>query len=103
MAREFARRFYKSKAWNKCREAVMQRDHRLCVECGAPGEEVHHIEHLTPNNINDPNVTLNMDNLKTLCRDCHHKIHKRNQYTQHSSLREGVAFDSNGNLINSPH
>lgn len=99
MAREFAKKFYKSKEWLKCREAVVKRDFRLCVECGAPGEEVHHIEHITPDNINDPNITLNMDNLKTLCKDCHHKAHKRNQFTDHNEVEEGLKFDENGYLV----
>lgn len=99
MAREFAKKFYRSKAWIRCREAVMNRDHMLCVMCGGAGQEVHHKKHITPNNINDPDVTLNMDNLITLCRDCHHKVHERNQYSKHGSVKEGLAFDENGNLV----
>ena len=99
MAREFAKKFYKSKAWLKCREAVMQRDHYLCVKCGAAGQEVHHKEWLKPENINDPNITLNMDNLITLCKDCHHREHERNQFTNHDELNDGLMFDNEGNLI----
>lgn len=41
-----------------------------------PGDTVHHKIHLTPDNINDPEITLNYDNLMLLCRDCHAAIHK---------------------------
>lgn len=99
MAREFAKKFYKSKAWLKVREVVMQRDHYLCTKCGAAGQEVHHKEWLKPTNINDPNVTLNSDNLITLCRDCHHREHERNQFANHDELNEGLMFDDDGNLI----
>lgn len=40
-----------------------------------PGVEVHHIEELTPWNIHRPEVTLNMDNLVLLCRECHKARH----------------------------
>jgi len=40
-----------------------------------PGVEVHHIEELTPLNIHRPEVTLNMDNLVLLCRECHKARH----------------------------
>ena len=41
------------------------------------GDTVHHKIHLTPKNINDPNITLNWDNLMLLCRDCHAEVHSR--------------------------
>lgn len=99
MAREFAKKFYNSKAWQKCRDLVFERDFGLCVKCGAPGEEVHHITWLRPENINDPNITLNASNLITLCKDCHKKEHSRNQYLQKKSIREGLMFDENGNIL----
>ena len=82
--KDYAKSFYKSKAWQHVREAVMQRDARLCVDCMKegiykPAEEVHHIEELTPENINDPAVSLNMDNLVSLCRECHQRRHGAKQ------------------------
>lgn len=44
-----------------------------------PGEIVHHKTELNANNINDPDVTLNWDNLMLLCRDCHAEVHKKNK------------------------
>ena len=40
-----------------------------------PAVEVHHITELTPDNINDPSVSLNLDNLVSLCRECHRARH----------------------------
>lgn len=76
----WAESFYKSKAWQACRAYIMSRDAGLCVDCRKAGritaaEEVHHIKELTPDNINDPEVTLNPSNLVSLCRECHKARH----------------------------
>ena len=78
--RKFARAFYKSQAWKHTREMIMQRDHRLCVDCMlhgyiTPAEEVHHIIELTPENISDMSIALGEENLVSLCRECHKKRH----------------------------
>ena len=39
--------------------------------------EVHHKIPLTPENINNPDITLNWDNLELLCKDCHETERKR--------------------------
>jgi 5-methylcytosine-specific restriction endonuclease McrA len=44
-----------------------------------PAVEVHHITELTPDNINDPSVSLNLDNLVSLCKDCHADRHRARQ------------------------
>lgn len=95
MAREFAKAFYKSKAWRTCREGYIKSVYGLCERCGQPGDEVHHKIRLTPSNINDPNVALNWDNLELLCMSCHSKEHMGND----SATKEGLAFDKDGNLI----
>lgn len=76
----WAEHFYKSKAWQRCRENIMKRDAYLCVDCMkknklTAAEEVHHIVELTPDNINDPSVSLNPSNLVCLCRECHKARH----------------------------
>jgi len=75
MAQEFALRFYKSTAWLKVRDYVLRRDNYLCTRCGAAGKIVHHKIYLTPDNIGDPFISLNPDNLETLCEDCHNAEH----------------------------
>lgn len=76
----WAAAFYNSKAWRNMREVIMGRDARLCQDClqkgiYTPAEEVHHITPLTPENIGDPAVSLNADNLISLCKECHKARH----------------------------
>ena len=78
MAKEFAKKFYNSKEWIKCRESYIKKVHGLCEHClkknkYTPGYIVDHIEELTPNNINNPEITLNHDNLQYLCLECHNR------------------------------
>lgn len=78
--KEFASSFYKSKAWQHCRSAYAKSVGGLCEQClkqglVKTGDIVHHKVKLTPDNINDPAVTLAWDNLELLCRDCHAKAH----------------------------
>lgn len=79
MARDFSKQFYKSKEWKQVRNFCLLRDNFLCVRCGQPAEEVHHIIHLTPINIHDITITLNPANLICLCRDCHFAEHKQDR------------------------
>lgn len=79
---DFAKAFYSSTAWKLTREAYRKSVGGLCESCLSKGqykagEIVHHKVHLTPNNINDPSVSLNWDNLELLCRDCHGKEHDK--------------------------
>ena len=81
MSRQFARQFYKSKAWERARAAALIRDKGMCQTpgCYNPAEEVHHIVHLTPENITDGAITLDLDNLVSLCRDCHLRQHDKDR------------------------
>lgn len=100
MARDFAKSFYNSKEWQKVREAVLMRDKYLCQHCGRPAEEVHHIKHLSPENIGDPSVTLDMNNLVSLCKDCHFEEH-RGEHGKGRQSNEGYqyTFDEHGQLV----
>ena len=76
MAKDFSLRIYHTAAWQRARADAWARDHGLCQEClkrgrVTPAEIVHHIIELTPENINDPSITLNPDNLRAVCRECH--------------------------------
>ena len=105
MAREFSKSFYNSKEWRKCRDYILKRDNYLCTKCGNPAEEVHHKERLSPNNIMDPNITLNENNLISLCKDCHFAEHKEEKVqaikrnSNSTSCLEEYEFDSNGYLV----
>jgi 5-methylcytosine-specific restriction enzyme A len=91
----FAEKFYASTAWKKCRESYIPTVHGLCEHCNDPGYILDHIEEITPDNINDPFITLNHENLQYLCLVCHN----RKTFTKYDPLREDVMFDDNGDLI----
>ena len=60
--------FYKTTTWQRCRAYIMSRDQGLCQDCLKSGritaaEEVHHIIELTPENVTDPDIATNPDNL----------------------------------------
>ena len=74
--RDFAKKFYKGKAWQSTRKAYFKKCGGLCEKClkrgeVVPGEIVHHKIHLDARTINDPRISLNFDNLELLCRKCH--------------------------------
>ena len=99
MAREFSKNFYNSKEWKNTRDYILRRDNYLC-RCGNPATEVHHIIHLSPKNINDPNITMNPSNLMSVCRDCHFAEHRG----EHGNGRKNdesypYCFDENGMLV----
>lgn len=76
MAKEFAKPFYNSATWKSVRKAyIAQRiavDGGLCETCHKRvGVIVHHVEHLTEENVNDRSVTASMENLRLDCKFCH--------------------------------
>ena len=94
--KKFAEHFYKSKQWQKTRDAYFKSQQGLCEICReqgriTPGEIVHHTIHLTEETINDPNISLSWSNLQVVCREHHamlHKINKKRYY-----------FDEMGHVI----
>lgn len=79
---QFAQAFYNSTAWKHARALKKKQAGGLCERCLArglivPGVHVHHKIRLTPENLNDPSVTLNLDNLELLCEPCHQQEHQR--------------------------
>lgn len=79
-APEQQRAFYHSKAWKRCRSEYISKVGGICERCYAkgivrPGYIVHHKEYVSLNNICDPNILLNHDNLEYLCFDCHQHEH----------------------------
>lgn len=94
MAHDYAKSFYTSSKWIACRTGFMQSKHYICERCGGMATICHHKEYITPGNIHNPNITLNWDNLESLCQTCHNLEHHKGNIT-----RNGLAFDANGNLI----
>ena len=102
MAKEWAKSFYSSKEWKECRVAYIDMVDGMCERCLEkekvnPGYIVHHKNHLTPDNINDPEVTLNFDELEYLCLDCHNEEHGVGSSKE--VTREGLIFNKHGELV----
>lgn len=98
MAKEFAKKFYRSKEWVKCRQAYIAAVYGLCEQCNKPGYILHHKIHLTTYNINNPDIALNPDNLEYLCLECHNKHHQFNREKK-ATTRKGFKFNDKGELV----
>ncbi|MDN8590941.1 HNH endonuclease [Paenibacillus sp. 11B] len=89
---EQKRKFYDSGEWKRLRAEVKQRDNHECQPCKRNGLVsidtneysesarrkkiqlvVHHIKELEDH----PDLALDIDNLETVCVDCHNKEHDR--------------------------
>lgn len=90
---EQKRKFYDGGDWKHIRAEVKKRDNNECQECKRNGLVridnanelnkdgtrkkiqlvVHHIKELEDH----PDLALDIDNLETLCVDCHNRIHGR--------------------------
>lgn len=76
----YAKQFYTSKTWKRCRKEYLQSVSFLCERCYAkgiltPAKIVHHKTWITPDNIGDPRITISHDNLEALCWKCHDEEH----------------------------
>ena len=94
--KDFAKRFYKSIRWQNTRDAYMKSVGGLCERCSkagliVPGEIVHHKTPLTPENIDDPDISLSWDNLELLCRQCH--------YVMHNASKRRFVVDDAGHIL----
>ena len=92
MAKEYAKQFYNSSAWIKTSKAYAASKFFLCEKCGKPYKIVHHVQHITPENIGDAEITLSWKNLCCMCQDCHAAAHASNN-------NRTMRWDSDGNLI----
>lgn len=88
--KDYAQTFYKGKAWQQVSKLYMSSKNYICERCGGVGVICHHKKYITPQNIGDINITLNMDNLECLCQDCHNK--------EHSLKNSLTVFDEVGNI-----
>ena len=106
--KDFAKRLYKSKQWQACRAAYAASRGHLCEECMAKGiyktgDIVHHKIPITANNIDDPTITLNWDNLELVCRDCHAREHSDiyagRDFYHAKRIKKRYRFGENGEVI----
>jgi 5-methylcytosine-specific restriction endonuclease McrA len=97
--KEYAKHFYKSKAWQRTRYAYIISKQGQCERCGQGGKIVHHKIYIDPTNIYNEAITLDHNNLELLCQTCHNQEHTGTQTTA-----TGTRFDEHGQLIlNPPH
>lgn len=91
--------FYKSQAWRRARAAYVAYrkalDGGICEKCGQElGKIVHHKIWLDDDNCNDPDISLNPDNFRYECQDCHNKERDPRIITPGRCL-----FDENGEIV----
>ena len=92
MAKEYAKEFYLSKAWRHTRAAFISYCGGMCERCMKeykagrrsltdvnPITIVHHRTYITPDNINDPKITLSFSNLEGICDEHHNREHKEKE------------------------
>lgn len=72
-------RFYKSSLWKKTRAQVLARDFALCQRCGM---EAKLVDHIIPSE-DDWKDRTNLDNLESLCTNCHKLKTKREWIKKH--------------------
>ncbi|MHC5250431.1 HNH endonuclease [Enterococcus sp. LJL90] len=86
-------KFYSSSKWKHLRKKRLELDHFECQWCKAEGKlttqydsvlEVDHIKELE----DYPELALDIDNLRTLCKDCHNKRHDRMNYRGQQKKRK---------------
>lgn len=73
---EARRRFYKSKLWERCRIAYLKKRKYICERCGETARIVHHKKYITDENLYDPTISLDENNLECLCYKCHNEEHQ---------------------------
>lgn len=100
MAKPWAEKFYNSARWQHCRAAFIdsriREDGGMCQRCHEQlGYIVHHKIYLTPLNIDDPEVSLNFDNLEYVCKDCHDAEH----LPGHGAKATFCGFDEEGRPV----
>ena len=77
--------FYRSWTWRRCKDSYLTSQNRLCELCRQKGKvqpatQVHHKIHLTPENVHNPQISLNHDNLMALCDKCHLEQHRKKRW-----------------------
>lgn len=91
------KQLYNSKVWKDTRQQVLRRDLFTCRDCHSRASEVHHIKPLTPENIDNWDISLNPNNLISLCKKCHSKI--TDGYT--GDIQGDYIFNENGEVVKS--
>ena len=72
--------FYNSKNWYKARAMVLYRDNYRCCFCGCnvKGKGLSRVDHIK-RRVDFPELSLDLDNLQTLCTRCHESVKTRDE------------------------
>lgn len=90
---DIIKKFYQSKRWKDCRKVVIHKARGMCNDCGKAGWQVHHKIPLTENNLNDPDISINLKNLELLCDSCH------NAKRSNGYIRNDLIFTDDGDVV----
>lgn len=96
--------FYSTDEWKDFRKNIITERGNKCTECGKDilidkQLHVHHIKELTQENVNDYMISMNPDNVRIVCHECHNKIHERFGYGYGNRKRK---FDRDVYIIYGP-
>ena len=102
--------FYRSKAWEDFRKVIIAERTQMdgfvyCEHCGKPIVKaydviLHHMEHLTLDNVNDANIAFNPDNIQIVHFRCHNEIHNRfGKWTRHIYLVYGSPLSGKSTYV----
>ena len=103
MSKDWYKSFLNSKRWKRCRESYIKKrimiDGGMCEECGKEaGYIVHHKRLITPENITNPDISLNHENLEYVCKKCHDMFDGHGA-GGHGKIKPTCIFDENGQPI----
>lgn len=76
-------KFYHSKLWRETRQQVLNRDYSTCVRCGQPA---YMVDHIVPSKLAWQD-RLNVDNLQSLCKECHKQKTRREWNKEHKGTK----------------
>jgi hypothetical protein len=75
-------KFYCTQAWQDLSYNSKIAAGGKCSRCGYIADKMseligHHKIELTEDNVDDPNISLNRENIEVICQQCHNKQHRR--------------------------
>jgi len=107
MAQPFAKKLYTSKAWIELRRNLIIERGPICQQCNTLVIDTskligHHTERLTPQNVNDPNVALNLKKIELVCLTCHNREpgHFAGQASRSVYLVYGAPCSGKASMVN---
>lgn len=102
---EIAKKFYNSAKWRKLRKWYIEQPEitGLCERCLSSGRYeagiiLDHIIEINIDNINNPDITLNPDNLQFLCL-FHHNRKTFTNADKEPTVTDGYYFDKHGQFV----